>query len=133
MVRFGVPAVVAMQYPIGDDPAITFAREFYKSLCLGEGAGQVDVAVAYARSMLAIVYPHSPAWAAPVLYTHAADGIIYRLTPATDSRSALDPILRRARLETLQASLDESAALDDDYKGADATSLFAWRQTLRRA
>ncbi len=133
MVRFGVPAVVAMQYPIGDDPAITFAREFYKSLCLGEGAGQVDVAVAYARSMLAIVHPHSPAWCAPVLYTHAADGVIYRLTPATDSRSALDPVLRRARLETLQASLDESAALDDDFKGADAASLFAWRQTFRRA
>lgn len=133
MVRFGVPAVIAMQYPIGDDAAITFAHEFYKSLCLGEGAGQVDVAVAYARSMLAIVHPRSLAWTTPVLYTHAADGVIYRLTSATDGRSALDPILRRARLESLQASLNESAALDDDFRGADATNLFAWRQTLRRA
>jgi hypothetical protein len=133
LVRFGVPAVIAMQYPIGDEAAITFAHEFYKSLCLGDGAGQVDVAVAYARSMLAIVHPHSPAWSTPVLYTHAADGVIYRLTSATDNRSALDPILRRARLETVQASLDESAALHDDFKGADATLLFSWRQTLRRA
>ncbi len=133
LVRAGIPAVLAMQYPVADDAAITFAHEFYKSLCLGDGAGQVDVAVAYGRSMLAIVHPHGLAWTTPVLYTHAADGVIYRLAPAADGRSALDPILRQARLETLQASLDESAALADDFKGADATSLFAWRQTLRRA
>lgn len=133
LVRLGVPAVIAMQYPIGDAAAITFAHEFYKALCVGAGAGQVDAAVAYARSMLALVHPRSPAWAAPVLYTHAADGVIYRLTSRGAGPAALDPILRRARLETLQASLDESAALDDDFKGADAASLFAWRQTLRRA
>lgn len=131
MVKYGMPAVVAMQYPIADDAAVTFAHEFYKALCLGDGAGQVDVAVAYARSMLAILHPHSGAWAAPVLYTHAADGVIYRLTPAT-ARAALDPIQRRARLDALAASLDKTAALQDDFAGADPALLFTWRQTLRR-
>jgi hypothetical protein len=132
MVKYGLPAAVTMQYPIGDDEAITFAREFYKSLCLGDGAGQVDVAVAYARSMLAILHPQSPAWAAPVLYTHAADGVIYRLTQ-TAARMTLDPVMRRAQVGALAKSLDATTELQDDFAEADPVQLFAWRQTLRRA
>ena len=49
MVRSGVPAVVTMQFPITDEAAATFAQEFYKRLSAGEDAGQVDVAVTYAR------------------------------------------------------------------------------------
>ena len=48
LVRYGVPAVVAMQFAVTDKAAATFAREFYKRLCAGDDAGQVDVAVSYA-------------------------------------------------------------------------------------
>ena len=57
LVRSGVPAVVTMQFPITDEAAATFAQEFYKRLCVGEDAGQVDVAVAYGRGMLAALHP----------------------------------------------------------------------------
>ena len=85
MVRSGVPAVVTMQFPITDEAAATFAQEFYKRLCAGEDAGQVDVAVTYARGMLAALHAGDHSWAAPVLYTHAADGVIYRLPTQTST------------------------------------------------
>lgn len=133
MVRYGVPAVVAMQFPITDAAATTFGREFYKRLCLGEDAGQVDVAVAYARGMLAVLHPDERSWAAPVVFTHAPDGVIYRLPQHDQARQALDPIAQRARLAALTKSLQASRALPEDWLLADANTLFAWRHTLRRA
>ncbi len=50
LARRGVPAVIAMQFPVVDQEAATFAREFYQQLCTGENAGQVDVALAHART-----------------------------------------------------------------------------------
>lgn len=133
MVRFGVPAVVAMQYPLPDEAAVIFTREFYKRLCMGEDAGQVDVAVAYARGMLAVLHPHDRSWSAPVVYTHAPDGMIYRLQQSPAVQQALDPVSRRAQLTALKASLGKSQALEEDWHLTDADKLFAWRQTLRRA
>ncbi|HEX9118234.1 MAG TPA: CHAT domain-containing protein, partial [Anaerolineae bacterium] len=57
LIRAGVPAVVAMQYVLTDTSALTFAREFYRQLCMGPRAGQVDVAVTHARSLLAALQP----------------------------------------------------------------------------
>ncbi len=39
LVKCGIPAVIAMQYAIGDDQAILFAREFYRALFRGLGQG----------------------------------------------------------------------------------------------
>jgi hypothetical protein len=133
LVRYGVPAVIAMQFAIGDAAAATFSQEFYKCLCVGEGAGQVDVAVAYARGMLAVLTPGDAGWAAPVLYTHAPDGVIFTPRGAPAGRAALDPVTRRSRLEMLRVSLEASGELADDWTLAGAGSLFTWRQTLRRA
>lgn len=133
MVRYGVPAVVAMQFPITDEAATSFGREFYKRLCLGEDAGQVDVATTYARGMLAVLHPNERSWAAPVVYTHAPDGTIYRLPENHRARQTLDPVLQRARLATLNASLQASRNLTEDWRLADSGTLFGWRQTLRRA
>lgn len=133
MVKFGVPAVVAMQFPITDEAATSFGREFYKRLCLGEDAGQVDVAVAYARGMLAVLHPADRSWAAPVVYTHAPDGVIYRLPQNDRARQAFDPVAQRARLAALRASLQGSCELAEDWLLADTSTLFTWRQTLRRA
>ncbi len=127
MVRFGVPAVVAMQYPITDAAAHTFAREFYKRLCLGDGAGQVDVALTYARGMVSVLHADEDArgWAAPVLYTHAADGVIYRL-PQAESQ----PTAGHAQLQALTGSLQTSLGINDDWALADPGVLATWRQTL---
>lgn len=133
MVRYGVPAVVAMQYPIHDDAAATFAREFYKRLCVGKDAGQVDIAVSYARNMLTVLHAGEPGWAAPVLFTHAADGVIYRLPETRPRPDALDPVEQRARLAALTASLQASLALREDWALADPALLVHWDQVLHRA
>ena len=75
--RAGVPVVVTMQFPITDEAAATFAQEFYKRLCAGEDAGQVDVAVimrvgCWRRCMPATIVGLRPGH-------DAADGVIYRL------------------------------------------------------
>lgn len=134
MVRYGVPAVVAMQYAISDKAALTFAREFYKRLCIGEDAGQVDVAVAYARSMLGLLHAEETGWAAPVLYTHAADGVIYDAGASRrDLSSVLEPGDRAARLRKLVASLRSTAETMEDWTLADPSLLFTLRRTLHEA
>lgn len=133
MVRYGVPAVVAMQSPITDEAGTIFARAFYKRLCIGEDAGQVDVAAAYARGMLAVLHPQVPSWFAPVVFTHAPDGVICHLQQNVQAEQALDPVTQRARLTALRASLQSSHELVEDWKWAEPSALFAWRQTLRRA
>ena len=119
LVAAGIPAVVAMQFPITDKAAATFAREFYKRLCVGDEAGQVDVAVAYARSMLSVLHPGDRSWAAPVLFTHAPDGVIFSVPPRVRAGGALDPLAQRERLLALTASLQASLQAEDDWKLAD--------------
>jgi hypothetical protein len=129
MVRSGVPAVVTMQFPITDEAAATFAQEFYKRLCAGEDAGQVDVAVTYARVMLAALHTGDHSWAAPVLYTHAADGVIYRLPMQTS-----EPVVSEAvQLQALAESLQRSLEIEDPWDLADPGVLTIWRSTLLRA
>ncbi len=133
LLRRGLPAVIAMQYPLSDQMGAAFAREFYRRLCLGENAGRVDVAVTHARNMLAICYPGQRGFAAPVLYTHTPDSVIFSLAPrpilaaADDSGSELSPCAR------LVASLESSTAWDEDWALADRTALERWRERLEQA
>jgi hypothetical protein len=133
MVRYGVPAVVAMQYPITDEAAAIFAREFYKRLCVGEDAGQVDVAVTYARGMLSIMYPGDRCWVAPVLYTHAADGVIYKLPGEPAAQAALSTATEAERLRALADSLQRSLGTTEDWALTEPGVLEMWGGTLRRA
>jgi len=73
----GVPAVIAMQFPITDEAAVTFARGFYTALSVGR---PVDAAVTQAR--LAVFAQGSDvAWGTPVLYMRAPDGHIFDVEP----------------------------------------------------
>ena len=129
MVRYGVPAVVAMQYPVTDTAANILAREFYKRLCTGEDAGQVDVALTYARGMLAVLHPEERDWVAPVLFTHAPDGVIYTLPKVPQGNAAGE----HSRLIALAASLRESLAFEEDWSRADVGKRQVWRRTLEQA
>lgn len=129
MVRYGVPAVVAMQYPVTDAAANIFAREFYKRLCLGEDAGQVDVAVTYARGMLAVLLPEGRDWVAPVLFTHAPNGVIYTLPGISPVGASSE----RGRVTALTASLRASLQVAEDWARVDRGKLLAWRRTLEQA
>ena len=115
LVRRRIPAVIAMQQALTDRAALTFAREFYQQLCVGEEAGQVEVAVTHARTMLAVLYPGEKSFAAPVLFTHAPDGVIYRVAPqASAVHGSAGGSERIAELvRSLQMSLEFKAGLGD--------------------
>ena len=79
LVERGIPAVIAHQYSVMDTAAICFAREFYRSLCVGAEIGHVDAAVAHARNQLSIRFPAERSLGAPVLFMRAPDGLIFDL------------------------------------------------------
>jgi len=79
LVLQGIPAVVAMQFPISDEAALAFAREFYPALAAGY---PVDAAVAEGRKAIRLEDPGSMEWGTPVLFMRAPDGVIFRVKPA---------------------------------------------------
>jgi tetratricopeptide (TPR) repeat protein len=73
LVRSGLSAVVAMQYPIGDNSAINMAEGFYKALANGRS---VEDAVTTAR--IFIQNASRIEWGIPVLYMNSIDGNLFQ-------------------------------------------------------
>src|SRR5262249_12871629 len=65
-------AVVAMQFPISDDAAIVFTREFYGAVADGE---PLDQAMASARK--ALLADHSAVWPPPVFFPGGGAGGVF--------------------------------------------------------
>jgi outer membrane protein assembly factor BamD (BamD/ComL family) len=78
MVMAGIPAVVAMQFPISDEAAILFSGTFYPLLAQGN---PVDVAVAEGRRAIRLGNSRSMEWGTPVLFMRAPNGDIFRVRP----------------------------------------------------
>jgi hypothetical protein len=79
LLRRGVPAVVAMQSPISDQAALSFAQAFYSAIADGM---PVDSAVSEARKALSFAPVNNLEWMVPVLYMRAPDGRILDILPA---------------------------------------------------
>ncbi len=79
LVQQGLPAVIAMQFEVSDQAAITFAHEFYAALADGY---PVDAALAEARKII-FSSGNEIEWGTPVLYLRAADGQIFDITRST--------------------------------------------------
>ena len=75
LIEVGVPAVVAMQFPITDDAAVRFADTFYRRLVAGQ---PVDTAVAEGRKALWVERSGRSEWATPVLFMRSKDGALFR-------------------------------------------------------
>ena len=73
LVQQGIPAVLAMQFKITDQAAITFAGEFYGSIA---DYYPVDAAVSQARLAIRGEDNHLE-WATPALYMRSSDGRIF--------------------------------------------------------
>lgn len=87
LVQRGLPAVVAMRYPIPDDTAVVFVREFYEALTQ-EPLTAVDVAVAAGRrAIFQDVDPDRPDWGIPNVFLRAEDGTIFA-PPSADAEQA---------------------------------------------
>ena len=74
LLRRGIPAVLAMQFPITDHAAIEFSRTFYEGLA---DHLPVDIAVTEARHAVRISMPSTLEWGTPVLYLRSAKGTIF--------------------------------------------------------
>lgn len=83
LVQQGIPAVIAMQFPISDQAAITFADEFYTALADGY---PVDAALTEARVAIS-TRQRGGEWGAARLYMRAGDGMLWQraITPAPQS------------------------------------------------
>lgn len=79
LIRIGIPAVVAMQFPISDVAAIEFADTFYRRIARG---APIDTAVAEARKRL--YAKDRSEWATPVLFLRSLDGDLFP-TPAPEA------------------------------------------------
>lgn len=93
LVQQGVPAVIAMQFSISDQAAITFAQEFYDALADGY---PVDAAVTEARVAISTRL-RGGEWATPKLFMRADDGVLWQLntgqaTPSLTAPPGAQPI-----------------------------------------
>lgn len=85
LVRYGVPAVLAMQFAISDRMAIELCQTFYGALSDGM---PVDAAVAEARKSVARA-TQSAEWMSPVLYMRSPDGVLLSSQPQPTEPVAL--------------------------------------------
>ncbi len=90
LIQQGIPAVVAMQFAITDEAAITFSHSFYESLADNY---PIDAAVSEARKAIYAEEDETTEWATPVLYMRAPDGVIFDVTREVGTSSATGPIL----------------------------------------
>jgi tetratricopeptide (TPR) repeat protein len=84
LVMAGLPAVVAMQYPISDRAALVFSQSFYTALAAGL---PVDAAAAEGRLTIHLAFPDTWEWATPALFMSVPDGRI--LLPAEEASPSL--------------------------------------------
>ena len=113
LIQAGLPAVVAMQFPISDTAAITFSETFYQVIAKGD---PVDVAMAEGRKKLW----HLEEWATPVLFLRSKDGVLFE--PAQVAPAAAAPASERQ-----DRSAPVTAETRDDPWGqgaADAARVF---------
>jgi hypothetical protein len=111
LVRAGVSAVLAMQFPISDRGARIFSETVYRSLARG---GALDEAVAEGRLALVQADPDSREWATPSLFAALSESDVFR---PWCSRAEHREVLRDEALTQLGALLR-----DGDYASAQQTA-----------
>lgn len=89
----GLPAVVGMQFRIGDAAAVRFSRKLYELLADGF---PIEEAVTAGRLAIALTATSPREWGVPVLYLRAGEGTLFPAAGVTTSEGLLD----RARART---------------------------------
>ena len=94
LVQQGVPAVLAMQFPVSDAAAAALSQAFYQALADGLPA---DSALSEARKAIA-ARGNEREWATPVLFSRSGDNRLFELsTPAEDTERSRAPRFRSHR------------------------------------
>ena len=81
LIRRGMPAVIAMQFPIPDAAAVALAQHFYRYLAAGQ---PVDAALTSARAFL-FARGYAVEWGAPALHMRTPDGRLFDLAAPRDA------------------------------------------------
>jgi hypothetical protein len=115
LVLKGIPAVIAMQFEVSDDAAITLAHGFFCALADGF---PVDAALAEARKSV-FARGNAVEWGTPVLYLRSADGRIFNVdrtnTKAADrTKLKVAELLRAADAELAREDWAAAIARCDD-------------------
>jgi hypothetical protein len=122
LVRAGIPAVLAMQYPMAREGAKRFLRQFYGELAKGEDIGR---AVQRARSSMFDDEPGRRYFGTPVLYMQSVDGRLFgKATPVAAAKAAHGRQVAKSVRDIRQLVLDaiEEHAPDDEETINDVTA-----------
>ncbi|MBW8877587.1 MAG: CHAT domain-containing protein [Acidobacteria bacterium] len=90
LLRVGIPAVIAMQFPISDCAALALSRAFYRRIARGD---TVDAAVTEGRMAIRRLAPDNTEWGTPVLFERLTTGRIVKpesALPLPSGRSRRD-------------------------------------------
>lgn len=122
LLQKGIPAIIAMQFEITDNAAITFSHEFYAALVDGY---PIDAAVAEARKMI-YAEANQLEWATPVLYTSIDSNSLLHEPNAEElvllekQRLQREEAKRQVELKRQQETV-ETVATDTTSAAADVT------------
>ncbi|MBT8143376.1 MAG: CHAT domain-containing protein, partial [Gammaproteobacteria bacterium] len=81
LMRRGMPAVIAMQFPVPDRAAVALAREFYRYVAAGL---PIDAALTSARAFL-FAKGYEVEWGAPALHMRTPDARLFAIPGAPES------------------------------------------------
>ena len=111
LVRSGIPAVVAMQFPITDSAAIHLSSGIYTSLANNQ---PIDAAVAAARKRMML--GSKLEWGIPVLYMRSPDGHLFDV-------GATPPAPQPTPAPAAEPSRSDEPAFNDDSAVPHTTGL----------
>lgn len=92
LTMLGIPAVVAMQFPVSDGAAIAFSRTLYGRLA---ALDPVEAAVAEGRLAILADRPRSAEWITPVLYLRGDSGRLFEAPSDPDPGPEPEPVRSR--------------------------------------
>ena len=129
LIQQGIPAVVAMQFEITDDAAITFGNVLYEAIADGY---PLDAATTEAR-IAVYTDDNLTEWGTPVLYLRAPDGRIFdiqSLSPAEQARR--EAAEQQARLEAEEQARRATAEQQARREAEEQARRAAAEQQARR-
>lgn len=106
LTRAGIPAVVGMQFTVGDENAIAFSRQFYRTLAAGQ---PIDAAVSEGRlAILSLCSSQDERdWGVPVLYLRAEEGVLFPTAETDRVTEREEPAPERIELRQIEPASDD--------------------------
>jgi len=120
LVQQGIPAVIAMQFEITDQAAITLAEEFYAAMADGY---PVDAALSAARIAI-FAAGNDIEWGTPVLYLRAPNGQLFSLNQGPEAGRLTEEETQRAeaarQVEEERQRVEAARQAEEEKQRVDA-------------